>query len=70
MIEFYPFKIIALGFSQAPVLKYSIFWSGNATEILKKAYKYSIFGEEIKILKIFLMIAKDEYLKNDLEKKF
>ena len=58
-LSFGTFKKIALGFSQAPILKYSVFWSGNAPKILKKTKKKSIFWQRIKIFKIFLMITID-----------
>ena len=58
-LSFGSFKKIALGSSEARIIKYSIFWSGNAPKILKKTKKKSIFWQRIKILKIFLMITKD-----------
>ena len=52
--------------SQVSVLKYYIFWSENATDILNKAHKNSIFLQENKVFKIFLMMTL--ILKNLLKK--
>ena len=73
MIEFCYFKIITLGSCQAPVLKYYIFPSENATETLEKAHKKSIFSQSFIKIHFFgkkskLIITKDGYLKSDLEK--
>ena len=57
MIKFCSFKLITFCSFQAPVLKYFIFWSGNATKNLKKAHQNSISLQKSKFFKIFLMIT-------------
>ena len=60
------FKWLGLALLKAPILKYFLFWSRNATEILKKAHNNSITWQKVKIFKIFLMITL--VFKKDLQK--